>query len=185
MAIVAATLLLVAGTACSKKSSESVSTDTTPAAAADANSTDGASDEPVDDEASDDEATDDENDGGSASGGDCPTQSEVDALEQSLDGMESVDSLSSGEAAGALEDALDTMAGYLPADYDGDVETLRDGLLALLGLYQDIDMNNPTPEQIAQIEAAMADIDEAELEAASLRIEQYFTDNCPDVVFPE
>jgi hypothetical protein len=190
LAVLAVLFLLVGATACSKKSSGSVSTDTSAAAAnsdaddpaADDPAADDSTDEPDADEGAEDDAADDTE---SASGGDCPTQSEVDALEESLDSVEDLDPANMSEAGDAVQAALDEMASYLPADYDDDVETLREGLSVVFSMYSSIDMSNPTPEQIATIESMTAELDEAELDAASERIESYFTENCPDVVFPE
>jgi hypothetical protein len=185
VALAAVVMLLGAGACTKENSDESVSsaaTDPAVDASVAPNETTADDDraaDPVDEPLPDDDGTTGESDGN------CPTQSVVDALEQSLDGVEDLDPSNMSEAGDAVQTALDQMAGYLPAGYDADVETLREGLTVLFGMYGSIDMNNPTPEQIAEIEATMSQLDEAELEAASSRIEQYFTDNCPDVVFPE
>jgi hypothetical protein len=178
-ALTAVVVLLFAGAACTKKTSETVSTDTSVADATEpegVDEPDRSSDEP-------DEAPEADDDPVPSGGGDCPTQAEVDALDDSMSGMDDLSSLNADEMADAVNDALDQMASYLPSDYDGDVETLREGLTALFQMYRDIDLNNPSPEQLAQIEAAMAGIDQAELEAAAERIQDYFTQNCPDIVF--
>jgi hypothetical protein len=185
-ALIAVVALLLAGTACTKTTSDTVSTDTSAANAAGsdgADESDESSDQPDIADEPDDAADDDSGSSGGGGGGDCPSQAEVDALDESMSGMDDLTSLNADDMAEAVDDALDQMASYLPADYDGDLETLREGLIALFQMYRDIDLNNPTPEQIAQIEATMAGIDQVEIEAAAERIQDYFTQNCPDIIF--
>jgi hypothetical protein len=174
-ALIAVVALLLAGTACTKTTSDTVSTDTSAANAAGsdgADESDESSDQPdIADET--DDAADDDSGSSGGGGGDCPSQAEVDALT----------SLNADEMAEAVDDALDQMGSYLPADYDNDLETLREGLIVLFQMYAGIDLNNPTPEQIAQIEATVAEIDQVEIEAAAERIQDYFTQNCPDIIF--
>ena len=51
-----------------------------------------------------------------------------------------------------------------------------------------VDLSNPdalTDEQTAALDAASASVDNPEVEAANTRIEDYFTQTCPDVNFDE
>jgi aminopeptidase N len=77
--------------------------------------------------------------------------------------------------------ALDELASKVPDEIRADVETLAQALSAYAEKLKDIGVEagaTPSPEQLQQLQSAIASFDQQELTAASNRIEAWTQKNC-------
>ena len=87
-------------------------------------------------------------------------------------------------AAGGSEastDELQELAGKVPDEIKADVETLAAAFSEYAAKLQDVGIEagaTPTAEQVQELQAAVASLDQEELTAASQRIETWATENC-------
>lgn len=85
-----------------------------------------------------------------------------------------------GGDSGSTED-LQALADKVPNEIKADVQTLAAAFAEYADKLQEIGVQagaTPTAEQVQQLQAAIASLDQAELTAASNRIEAWAKDNC-------
>jgi hypothetical protein len=83
--------------------------------------------------------------------------------------------------SGANTDELQDLASKVPDEIKADVETLAQAFSAYAAKLQDVGIEagaTPTAEQVQELQAAIASLDQEELTAASQRIEAWAQENC-------
>jgi ABC-type glycerol-3-phosphate transport system substrate-binding protein len=76
---------------------------------------------------------------------------------------------------------LSELAGKVPDEIQADVQTLADAFGEYAAKLQDIGIEagaTPSPEQVQELQAAIASLDQQELTAASQRVQAWATENC-------
>jgi hypothetical protein len=140
--------------------------------------------ETTDDTTTEDTTTDEtttedetETDGSSFASGDCAELIAASAQLSSAFGA--------AGSSGDLEDVsaiFDEFAANAPDEIREDLEILAAAYAEYFDVLSDIDIasgETPSPEALAQLQAAMASIDQAEVTAASERLAAWSTENCP------
>ena len=87
----------------------------------------------------------------------------------------------SGTGSDANTDELQELADKAPDEIQADVETLAQAFSQYAEKLQDVGIAagaTPTAEQVAELQAALASLNQEELTAASQRIEAWATENC-------
>jgi hypothetical protein len=117
--------------------------------------------------------------------GSCPTQDQVDAVQNELEAGSSGAS-SSDQLAAEYDAAFSFLAAYLPPERQADLELVRNAFSGYVQALSGVDLSNPealTDDQYAALDAAGKAFDTPEVEAANSRIEDYFSQACPGVNF--
>ncbi|MGH3134985.1 MAG: hypothetical protein ACRDPV_00650 [Gaiellaceae bacterium] len=87
----------------------------------------------------------------------------------------------SGAVDSGSQADLDELASKVPDEIRADVETLAQALATYSAELQDIGISpgaTPSAEQLQQLQAALASLDQQELTEASQRLEAWSTENC-------
>ena len=87
----------------------------------------------------------------------------------------------SGTGSDANTDELQELADKAPDEIQADVESLAQAFSQYAEKLQDVGIAagaTPTAEQVAELQAALASLNQEELTAASQRIEAWATENC-------
>ncbi len=86
-----------------------------------------------------------------------------------------------GGSSGASTDELDELASRVPDEIKADVEILAEGFGEYAAKLEDIGIEagaTPSADQVQELQAAIASLDQDELTAASQRIEAWARENC-------
>jgi hypothetical protein len=87
-----------------------------------------------------------------------------------------------GAGGAADENAFEELAGKVPDEIEADVQVLAEAYAEYAAELQDIGIaagQTPSAEQLQQLQAALASIDQEEVTAASQRISEWASTNCP------
>jgi hypothetical protein len=90
-------------------------------------------------------------------------------------------SAAGGDTGDANTEELAELADRVPDEIRADVQTLADAFGEYAAKLQEIGIDagaTPTAEQVQELQAAIASLDQAELTAASERLEAWAQDNC-------
>jgi hypothetical protein len=120
--------------------------------------------------------------------GSCPTQDDVDGMQAELESASGGDVTDIASLAAEYDAAFAFLAAYLPSDHQADLDTVSNAFSGYVDALSGVDLSNPdalTDDQKAALDAAGQQFDTPEVEAANTRIEDYFTQTCPNVNFDE
>ena len=187
-------LLVAALSACSTKqaSSENASTDTT--AEVSATTQPSTSDTATNDTGSGDTSSGDTSESvvdiagpAGSRAGTCPTQDQVDSMQNELEAA-SGGASSTDQLAAEYDAAFGFLGAYLPEERQADLELVRNAFSGYVQALSGVDLSNPdqlSNDQYAALDAAGQAFDTPDVEAANSRIEDYFSQTCPGVNFDE
>lgn len=196
LAALVAVLVVAGAAACSSKGSDDVSTATTETVSG-ATSDTAAPDTTTGGGAEGADTTDTTADAASIAAlageagsraGACPTQAEVDTVQAELEAASGGSVTDVDSLAAEYDAAFSFLAAYLPADKQADLDLVRNAFSGYVQALSGVDLSNPdalSDDQKAALDAAGQQFDTPEVEAANTRIEEYFTQTCPDVNFDD